>query len=486
MRKIKKSVVVFILSIVCIFAFTGCNGLFRDPDDLGQGGQGVFENINLDAGSDYKGTLKVAYVNSDSEKRAMNAFIKSFNEKYPNITVVPTEINGGNYSASLLNVARSATSLGRYDQMYDVFWLSQDYLNSFYMSDILFPLGKVDAADKSFSTDDFVDLAKEVSCVNDTLYMMPRDYNQVVMYYNKDVFDAVDMTYPQSGMTRTEFSAMLEELAEKLKTASAKNAYGQYYRDMPYLVDCNICWDSLSWPFLKSFGSQVVDENGKVTFNSDETYNAIKYWKELIKKGYACQIGQGKSSSAKQFSMQNSAILFHARAVMTDVYEADLENDIHGVPNIGVAALPDFSDGGNYYVGAGSSGYAMYSNSVNPTAAWLFLKHIASVEGQSSFSKTGNCVPVLKSLLSDGNAEWRKWSEEKLQGDFDNDAFIYGIDGATTTRDFYKYIPVAAQTEVLNCIDEAFTNMIAETAARERGMIANAATKMTAAIAQAQ
>lgn len=41
------------------------------------------------------------------------------------------------------------------------------------------------------------------------LYMMPRDYNQVVMYFNQDIFDAAGVDYPTAQMSREAFVGML-------------------------------------------------------------------------------------------------------------------------------------------------------------------------------------------------------------------------------------------------------------------------------------
>ena len=76
-----------------------------------------------------------------------------------------------------------------------------------------------------------------------------------------------------------------------------------------------------------------------------------------------------------------------------------------GNNNLGVAALPNF--GGEYAVGAGCSGYAMYKNCAHGTEAWQFLKHVVSIEGQNAYSETGDCVPVRTSLLTDPTATWR-------------------------------------------------------------------------------
>lgn len=80
--------------------------------------------------------------------------------------------------------------------MYDIFWLDQNYINEWIDLDILSPLESLMDADESIDAEDLNAQMLKVSSVNDKLYMMPRDYNQVVMYYNKAMFKPPRLTIP--------------------------------------------------------------------------------------------------------------------------------------------------------------------------------------------------------------------------------------------------------------------------------------------------
>ena len=146
-----------------------------------------------------------------------------------------------------------------------------------------------------------------------------------------------------------------------------------------------------------------------------------------------------------------------------------------------MAALPNF--GGEYAVGAGCSGYAMYKNCAHGTEAWQFLKHVVSIEGQNAYSETGDCVPVRTSLLTDPTATWRTCLPEKLGSDFNHDAFIYKMDeAACSVNDFYPYVPFAAQAYVTARIEEAFKSCISGSTANFPWNLKAAADKMVSDI----
>lgn len=298
---------------------------------------------------------------------------------------------------------------------------------------------------------------------------MPRDYNQVVMFYNKKMFDLAKVKYPTDGMSGVAFRDMCEKLATNIaKLDDRTNDYGAIYADcVSYIVDCNIAWSSLDYPLVKSFGGSVIDENGTVVFDSSETADAIQYWRNLVNTDVggirlAIDIMTGSTQNGVQFRMQQAPIYLHSRSVMSDLLnEETMGGQTYlgiGNGNLGVAALPNF--GGTYAVGAGCSGYAMYKNCVNGTAAWQFLKHIVSIEGQNAYSETGDCVPVRNSLLNDSSAAWRTCLPEKIGTNFNHDAFIYKMESACAVNDFFPNVPFAAQVYVVARIEEAFKSCI--------------------------
>ena len=341
--------------------------------------------------------------------------------------------------------------------MPDIFWFAQDKLDTLYsQGEILFPLSAIDEVDENFDQNALVEEALSVSKIGEQLYLMPRDYNQVVMYFNQDIFDAAGVTYPTAQMSKTEFMTMLSALRTGLNSSDEKNDYGVLYKNaVKYLIDVNSQWDSWVWPLVKGFGGRVVDSQGNSTLDSENVYDAVSFWKSLRDNEYVGEITT--TNSGVNFRMQQSAIYFHARAVLSDITKSTKQ--IKGVQNLGVTAIPQF--GTEYAVGGGSSGYGMYKNAVNKTAAWLFLKFVVSEEGQNAFCSTGNGVPSLKALLNDENASWRKYSNQALGSAFDVDAFVYGLDGETSafasTRDFYQYIPLEVQEDVLTCLRSCIT-----------------------------
>lgn len=469
----KKLITILLSAFMIISVFTACE--YRDPNaQRGEGNQQVLDGVILNPESSFSGTLKIAAPDRASHKSALNAFIRSFNEKYPNIKAEVTYLQLNDYKASIGRVA--AASVNNPSNMYDVFWMDQDYINGWVDLDILSPLDSLMAADDNIDESDLNAQMLNICSSNNHLYLMPRDYNQVVMYYNKAIFDAARVPYPTDEMSGEAFKAMCEQLAtniSKLTDDRYVNDYGVKYVDcVSSIVDCNVAWSSLDYPLVKSFGGEVVDENGEVVFDSAETAEAIRYWSDLVNTkvnnriSLAIDVKSGADNNGVQFRMQQSPVYLHARAVMSELLnEETMGGQTYlgiGAGKLGVVSLPKFGD--EYYFGAGCSGYAMYKNCANATAAWQFLKHVVSIEGQNAYSETGDCVPVRTDLLNDLNASWRNCLTEKLGADFNHDAFIYKMDtAACSVYDFYPYVPFAAQTYVTARIEEAFKTCIQST-----------------------
>lgn len=234
--------------------------------------------------------------------------------------------------------------------MFDVFWLPQDYINEWYSLRLVGSLDALIEKDPDVSKDMLISNAVESSSVNGSLYMMPRDYNQVVMYYNKKMFDDVGMDYPTSKMSADDFKEMIVELRERLCTSNKTNDYGVKYKEgISCIIDCNIKWDSLAWPLLKSFGGTIVNEQGEVTFDSEENLNAFKYWKSLTEnEDYACPLAisveKGGTNPGIQFRMQQAPLYFQSRAVAGDIVTSTTMGGqtYYGITDLGAAGLPQF------------------------------------------------------------------------------------------------------------------------------------------------
>ncbi len=491
MKKILSAVFALCLCLVC---FVGCT--FRDPNEEKGKGDSNIINQDMTIDANYEATIKVAIPDVQSHKNALNAFIESFNVKYPKIKFNVTPLTLDNYKTLVQNAASSAIGLKKPELMYDVFWLNEMFINEWVLdTDFISPLSEIIEKDSSFSLDGINETMLDMCKLNGKLYMMPRDYNQVVMYYNKDMFTEARVPFPSDteAMSGAEFKAMCEELARGLSNNKTLNSYGQPYSDqVRNIVDVNVAWNAMDYPLVASFGGSVVDSKGNVVFDSQESADAISYWWDFVNgptvgnSKLAVSIKDGSEKNGTPFRMQTAPIYFHTRAVMSDLlddYTATSSTTIYGIPNLGVAPVPNF--GGTYKVGAGCSGYAMYKSAANSKAAYNFLKHIVSVEGQNAYSETGDCVPVLDSMIKAVNAKWRTCRTDKLPFDFNHGAFVYKMnEAACSVKEFYENVPVKAQTLVTARIEEAFRNGIGGNLSGVKSAVANAANKMKQDIAQ--
>lgn len=454
MKKFYKICALIVALLIGISLFAAC-GIMREEGDV----TGV-SDIDYSAGKDYEGDLKIYIQTSEGEIQIINKLVEGFNKQYKNINVEVKDFIASNYAGMLRNEA-ALSQVSSSTTMADVFWVSDTIMGTFYDADMLMPLNEVWKNDTSFDVNKLLEGSVRSATYNNNVYFMPRDYNEIVMYYNKDMFDEAGVEYPTDAMDAESFLAMLGDLKEGLATSQKVNGLGvPYSTAVSYVLDSFGAASNYIYGYLRSFGGDVIDEDGKVVYNSQETYNAYHFWQNMIKNGYVPDASAVTGGSGAQFQLQQAALCFQARPLLTS-YVNGIKNCPGIGEDLGVVAIPDF--GGQKYVGAGSSGYAMYKESKNKTAAWLFLKYMVSEIGQEVFCESGNGVPVLKSLLDDENSNWKSYNGgfDGLMN-FNHDAFVYAAktEGykVVNVNDFLAKVSVKAQTQITEAFVNCFTN----------------------------
>ena len=87
--------------------------------------------------------------------------------------------------------------------------------------------------------------------VSDNYYGLPRDFQTIVLFYNKDMFDAAGMAYPTASWTWDDLRAAAKQLTLDKNGDGIADQYG-FSCD---LWDMELCWSEAIW----AYGGEVIN-----------------------------------------------------------------------------------------------------------------------------------------------------------------------------------------------------------------------------------
>jgi len=411
---------VLIISIAAIIAFVSLAVSFAALMNSGVIGCWVAPESSLDEEAlreefdnlktDVSATLNVAIMNEGSEIEIMQEAKEGFKQLYPNVNVEIKPVT--DYDKQVLVDMGSGSK-------YDVIWVSDQYVDTYagtYVEDLdLFM--EITEFDTSLYYESAIKLGQKNH--DGAQIFMPRDYNKLVVYLNKQVFDEYGVDLPTlNDWTWEDFLETCKELYDN----------GCKARNDCYPVGLQYDWRILMASISKSFGGTIVNPDGTIELD-ENSQKAIKELKTLIDSGYS--IYRNSTQVINDFLAGHFAMCVqvrpYAKTFMTPLGS-----------NLQVVAFPEIQNKGGDagYCGTGTTGYAITKISENKALAWRFIEYLMSESGQEKISKSGAIVPSLKSLATKSDAEWRSGKYAGLN----NDAFIHsGTKDAI--YDFYDMLP---------------------------------------------
>ncbi|PMQ01746.1 MAG: sugar ABC transporter substrate-binding protein [Dictyoglomus sp. NZ13-RE01] len=233
--------------------------------------------------------------------------------------------------------------------------------------------------------------------VDGKFYSLPRDYDTIAIFYNKDAFDEAKLRYPDASWTWDD----VKKAAEKLTKKDAKGV------TLRYGVTAGGGALSASqvflFPFILSLEGKIVNEEGKVVLDSNEAKEVLNFAKELTSKGYAPTPG---ATTENLFLAGRSAINFDG-AWMLGYYAENIKKF-----KWGVAILPKSKTGKRANI-SDSLGNVIWANTKNKDSAWRFVKWLAGKEAAEILGKTGTVIPAYKGADKLWVDSFRKLGREK-------------------------------------------------------------------------
>lgn len=306
------------------------------------------------------------------QKAGMEALAKAYMDEHPGVTI---EVQATGWDEYWTKLEGSATS----NTMPDIFWMHSNqmfkYADNGYLAD----------CSGIINESDYFDVAVENAKGSDgKLYGVPKDKDTIALLYNKELFDAAGVAYPDENWTWDD----LENASAQINEQTGKYGYMAFSHDQIGY-----------WNFVYQNGGQILNEDGtEARFTDKATADAIKYYIEIQDNAWCPTQAQFANTGASELFFSGEGAMYYAG-------NWDLVNlcktypDMNGKWDVAVLPkCPNPEEGDGRAVISNSVSYATGAKGKNKDLAMDFLVFLGSEEGQRIQGETGVAIPAYNGL----------------------------------------------------------------------------------------
>jgi multiple sugar transport system substrate-binding protein len=215
----------------------------------------------------------------------------------------------------------------------------------------------------------------------DGYYGLPRDFQTIVLFYNKDMFDSAGVEYPTADWTYDDLLAAAKKLTLDKDNDGKIDQYG-FWTDT---WDMELFWSEAIW----AYGGDIISaDHTKTLIGEDGARDAWAFIDSLYKEGV-----MPTPTAAGEFGDD----LFQSNmAAMTTIGHWAVPGYVQAGIKFDVAPMPKGPAG--QATSVNSAGFVISKDSKNADAAFEFIKFALSEAGQKKLAQLGFAIPVLKSV----------------------------------------------------------------------------------------
>ena len=262
----------------------------------------------------------------------------------------------------------------------DIFAMDAPLYPDYYTRGVLQNLQPYLNKEKGF-LDDFFPITLTAYKTPQGYYGLPRDFQTIALYYNKDRFKAAGLKEPDETWTWETF----RQACKKLTVDANKDGKPEKWGAWLDLTDMELIWSSLVW----QNGGEITNKDyTKVLVDQPAAYEALQFaadltWKDKVvpDPGRAGQMGDS-------FKAGLAAMTTTGHWMVPDYAEIKSFK-------WGVAPLPK---GKKRATSVNCAGFVIAKASKVQDAAWRFVKYVCGPKGQTELTKLGFACPVSKKI----------------------------------------------------------------------------------------
>jgi multiple sugar transport system substrate-binding protein len=292
---------------------------------------------------------------------AHQQIIDMFEAEHPNIHIEPQVFPWDNYWDKLQTSVAGGES-------FDLFWLNATnfpvYAGRGALLDLQ-PLVDSGEIDMSVFPQSLIDLYT----FDGDVYGIPKDFDTIALYYNKDLFDAAGLAYPDDTWTWDDLKSAAEKLTGDGIWGFIAQPGGQV---------------SLYNFILQNEGHILSEDNSALLIDEPASCDAVKYLYSFVEEGLS-------PDGATQQSADPESTLFPGGVAAMMTSGSWNAAPFHDAANIGVAPLPMGKTRASVIHGLAN---VVWSGTAHPDEAMEFAKYLSTADYASVQAETGTVIPA--------------------------------------------------------------------------------------------
>ena len=322
-------------------------------------------------------TLTVSgFTSTPAEDALVQQNLNNFTKLHPNIKINWQPIPGDYPTKMRANIASGNVP--------DVFYVQPQMGGEYTPAGKLLNLSPYMAKDNVPASNYYSSLMTPFTCKNGSVYGIPKDWNSLGVFYNKQMFQKAGVPFPSSNWTWTDMQNDAKKLTKPGNAATS--VYGITLAPDP----------SREFAFLFAAGGTVLNSDGtQATFNSQQGVNALNFFSSFEKAGTSViptNVSAGWAGEA--FGKQRAAMALEGGWLipyMSSTY-----------PNVqyDIAPVPTDQTTGKRADLIYTNAWGAYAGTKHPEAAWEVIKYMTGTNVQTSQLNAGFALPSLKSLAN--------------------------------------------------------------------------------------
>ncbi|WP_028552871.1 ABC transporter substrate-binding protein [Paenibacillus sp. UNC451MF] len=330
-----------------------------------------------------------------SEEEVKLKFSDPIKAKFPNITIKYIKKGTG---TTIDEMVASGQTIDIYYESTNYFYTVANYGLAYDMTDLI----KKNNIDLSAFEPTMIDFAKNMSKTG--IYGLPVWSQNVILFYNKDIFDKFGVPYPKNDMTWDD----LAQVANTLTRADGDKQYLGFAASPAHTIKAN----QLGLTFLDP-------KTDKATINTNDK------WKQLYQSYYINTANNPDYKKAmvalkNKLPYKDPFLKDRNLAMMAYLSELDWAGGGAEGMNWDIAALPTFKDQPKI----GSQAYPFYwgvtQQSKHKDEAMKVIQYLTSVEYQTKQARGGTMTVLKDDAIKKQFAQDSKYKDKNTSAVFFN------------------------------------------------------------------